>query len=234
MFRYFTLTLILLSTSVRAAIIFDGSANPTTEGWTEIGLGGVVSTDGNIFTVNTVGLPDSGGTSPYDLFKYSAPQLTTGGYTIEARLKTSGSTFNQLDGGATLMVGGNATGAGDTAARSDMILFSNTSVMWGDLSHSYSVDTTQYHVYDLTVDNAGVATFYVDGTAALTRTGYTTSGIISFGDQTNDAGVNGRMDIDYISIGAVPEPASASLMVIGCTFCLLSRRRGSAGNRVWV
>lgn len=55
-----------------------------------------------------------------------------------------------------------------------------------------------YHVHELAVDAAKVATVSVDGVAKLTRNNFTTNGTIAIGDQTNDSNVDGVVRIKSV------------------------------------
>ena len=70
--------------------------------------------------------------------------------------------------------------------------------------------------------STGAASVFVDGTLRLTHANYFTSDEIGFGDQTNDANVNGKLRIAGITL--TPEPATLSLIAIA-VFALLGRRR---------
>jgi hypothetical protein len=56
-----------------------------------------------------------------------------------------------------------------------------------------------FRTYELSVDATGHAKLVVDGTEALTRTGYVLGGGLAIGDQTNDANVDGVMRIRSIT-----------------------------------
>jgi hypothetical protein len=101
------------------------------------------------------------------------------------------SLHNQLDAAAAIM--GSLTGANGTAQeRGEMVYLDPTAVGWGDDSQSFAFGVVDgnYHTFVLSVDAAGAATFTVDGAMALTRQGYTSSGTIAIGDQTNDPNVD--------------------------------------------
>ncbi|MCP3139424.1 hypothetical protein [Pyxidicoccus xibeiensis] len=65
-------------------------------------------------------------------------------------------------------------------------------------SAAFPVTRGTYHVYELAVDAAKVATVSIDGVAKLTRNNFTANGSIASGDQTNDANVDGAMRINSV------------------------------------
>jgi hypothetical protein len=82
-----------------------------------------------------------------------------------------------------------------------MIYLDATGIGWADdsLSFPFTVIDGAYHTYELSVDAGGGATVRVDGIQALTRTGFTTSGTIAVGDQTNDAAVDSTLRIRSVT-----------------------------------
>jgi len=71
---------------------------------------------------------------------------------------------------------------------------------WSDDTQSapFSVTDGAYHLYELAVDAAKLATVSVDGVAKLTRSNFTTTGTIAIGDQTNDPNVDGAVRIKSV------------------------------------
>jgi hypothetical protein len=110
---------------------------------------------------------------------------------------------NQFDAAAAIL--GSFTppsGAGND--RSEMIYLDPTKIGWADDNpntppFAFTVTDTAYHTYELAVDAAGAATVRVDGTQALTRTGFTTNGAIAIGDQTNDPNVDSTLRIRSVT-----------------------------------
>jgi hypothetical protein len=68
-------------------------------------------------------------------------------------------------------------------------------------NQSFTVAVTDgaYHTYELAVDAGGTATVRVDGTQALTRSGFTTNGAIAIGDQTNDNVIDSTLRIRSVT-----------------------------------
>jgi hypothetical protein len=110
------------------------------------------------------------------------------------------SPHNQFDAAAAIL--GSFTppfGAGND--RNQMIYLDSGKIGWADDTQSFPVAVTDnaYHTYELSVDAGGAAAVTVDGTQALTRTGFTTNGAIAVGDQTNDANVDSTLRIRSVT-----------------------------------
>ncbi|GMT96032.1 hypothetical protein KH5H1_01510 [Corallococcus caeni] len=106
---------------------------------------------------------------------------------------------NSLDSGAAIL--GSLTGqVGTGTDRAQMIYLDSAKIGWADDSQSsaFAVTDGAYHVYELAVDAAKVATVSVDGVAKLTRSNFITNGTIAIGDQTNDPSVDGAMRIKLV------------------------------------
>jgi hypothetical protein len=90
-------------------------------------------------------------------------------------------------------------GAGND--RNQMIYLDSGKIGWADDTQSFTVAVTDsaYHTYELSVDAGGAAAVTVDGTQALTRTGFTTNGAIAVGDQTNDQNVDSTLRIRSVT-----------------------------------
>lgn len=106
------------------------------------------------------------------------------------------STHNSFDSGAAIM-GSLTPPFGTGPDRSQMIYLDSAAIGWADDTQSaaFAVTDGAYHVYELAVDAAKVATVSIDGVARLTRNDFTTNGTIAIGDQTNDANVDGAVRI---------------------------------------
>ncbi|WP_373047008.1 hypothetical protein [Vulgatibacter sp.] len=121
-------------------------------------------------------------------------------FTIQFELQVvSVAAHNTLDSAAAIL--GSFSGSfGNGTERSQMIYLDEGAIGWADDSGSAAVDTTgASHVYELSVDAEGVATFSVDGAALLTRSGFASNGTIAIGDQTNDPNVDGTMRIRSVT-----------------------------------
>lgn len=106
---------------------------------------------------------------------------------------------NLLDSGAAIL-GSFTPPFGVGADRSQMIYLDSAAIGWADDTQSaaFAVTDGAYHVYELAVDAAKVATVSVDGVAKLTRNNFTTNGTIAIGDQTNDRNVDGAIRIQSV------------------------------------
>ncbi|MFL5343194.1 MAG: hypothetical protein ACJ8AT_00265 [Hyalangium sp.] len=108
-------------------------------------------------------------------------------------------THNSLDSGAAIM-GSFTPPVGTSTDRSQMIYLDSAAIGWADNTQSaaFSVTDGAYHVYELAVDTAKVATVSIDGVAKLTRNNFTANGTIAIGDQTNDPNVDGAVRIKSV------------------------------------
>jgi hypothetical protein len=108
-------------------------------------------------------------------------------------------THNSLDSGAAIM-GSFTSPFGNSTDRSQMIYLDSAAIGWADDTQSaaFSVTDGAYHVYELAVDAAKVATVSIDGVAKLTRNNFTMTGTIAIGDQTNDPNIDGAVRIKSV------------------------------------
>ncbi|WP_371817271.1 hypothetical protein [Myxococcus sp. CA051A] len=113
----------------------------------------------------------------------------------------SASRHNQLDSGAAIL-GSFTSPFGNSVDRSQMIYLDSAAIGWADDTQSaaFPVISGGYHVYELAVDAAKVATVSIDGVAKLTRNNFMADGNIAIGDQTNDPNVDGVMRIKSVEL----------------------------------
>jgi len=106
---------------------------------------------------------------------------------------------NQLDSGAAIL-GSFTPPAGQAVDRSQMIYLDSGAIGWADDTQSaaFPVTDNAYHVYELSVDAAKVATVSIDGVPKLTRNNFAANGTIAIGDQTNDPNVDGALRIKLV------------------------------------
>lgn len=106
---------------------------------------------------------------------------------------------NALDSGAAIL-GSFTPPFGNATDRSQMIYLDSAAIGWADDTQSaaFAVTDGAYHVYELAVDAAKVATVSIDGVAKLTRNNFTTNGTLALGDQTNDPSVDGAVRIQSV------------------------------------
>ncbi|AKF04303.1 hypothetical protein [Sandaracinus amylolyticus] len=93
--------------------------------------------------------------------------------------------------------------------RVDSVATHNTSdggaVILGAFTARYGVGPVAitngaYHTFVLAVDASGNAQLSIDGSPALTRAGFSVSGTIAIGDQTNDPGVDSTLRIRSVRL----------------------------------
>lgn len=112
---------------------------------------------------------------------------------------------NPLDSAAAILGAFTAqTGFGTTAERNQMIYLDAGKIGWADDSPAFpsfpfTVTDGAYHTYELSVDAGGAATVSVDGARALQRSGFTTSGAIAVGDQTNEPDIDSALRIRSVT-----------------------------------
>jgi hypothetical protein len=108
---------------------------------------------------------------------------------------------NQLDSAAAIL-GSFTPAAGNSTERAQMIYLDSAAIGWSDDTQSAAFPVTDgaFHVYELAVDAAKVATVSVDGVAKLTRNNFTANGTIAIGDQTNDPNVDGTVQIKSVEL----------------------------------
>jgi hypothetical protein len=218
--------------------ILSGGLLPSAQGWSTSSLNGSpsVTTDGSSIRINTWDDYSQGSDSDILLFSHSFSVNTNAPkFGVEFSLQVHRAAYNGFDGGVMFATVGHQSAALTSNERSQMIMFGQDRVTWGDLSAAFMMNTTNvFHVYRFEVVGSD-AKVYVDGNLALERTDYQTFGFIQFGDMSNDPSsavdhtgtwplaVNGDFSIAYIDI--VPEPATWSLLAIGMGVLLIRRLR---------
>lgn len=176
-----------------AQTILDGTSTIAAQGWSvasQTGSASAITTDGVLVDFNTTGL------NAQALATKDIGIATGAAYSLEWRLKviaTNG--HNQFDAPVAFMASFTPP-FGTTTERSQMIYFDAAAIGWADNTQSFAVDTTSaVHMYRLDVSAAGHAEVRVDGTLALIRDGFITTGTVAVGDQTNDVNVDAHFDV---------------------------------------
>lgn len=107
---------------------------------------------------------------------------------------------NPIDCGAAIL-GSFTSPAGSSTDRSQMLCLDPSTVTWADDTQSAPANNLDggAHLYELAVDDAGVATVTVDGVVRLNRASFMRNGTIAIGDQTNDPNVDGTMRVRSVT-----------------------------------
>lgn len=174
-----------------------GGDDITAQGWTTFALAPSTLTYGADYVHLATSTNGSGGQL---LIARTNALDGTKPFTLRVTMQVeSVNKHNYLDSGAAIL-GSFTPSAGNTTDRSEMIYLDSAAIGWADdkQSAAFSVTDGAYHVYELAVDAAKVATVSVDGVAKLTRNNFTTNGTIAIGDQTNDPNVDGAVRIKSV------------------------------------
>lgn len=210
---------------------FEGDVAPptgATPAWSLFdtqGVGAFQSSDGDIYTINTSAT--TAAVSYSQSTNWSAGATTA--RTVEIRTRVIPETYEAGDGAAGIILGLNST-AYNLRFHTNQVTYNA-----GGLNTAAALDTTQFHVYRMVVDQTANPAFslYIDNalTPAFTSNGswFNSPGfdMIVWGDFST-GGLAGHTETDYISwkIGAhppVPEPASLATLALGGL--LIARRR---------
>lgn len=179
-----------------------GGADVAAQGWTVVTTGpATVTYDTGYVQLQTSTM--TGATSGGYLL-LSHPNAVTPGapFRLEVELlRLVTAPHNQFDAPAALM-GAFTPPFGISAERAQMIYLDAAALGWADDTQSYAaaISDASYHTYVLGVDAANNATVTIDGTAALTRSNFTSNGTIAIGDQTNEANLDGTMRISSVRL----------------------------------
>lgn len=185
--------------TARASVpLLNGDDDITAQGWTVISLAPATLTYGPDYV--HLATSTNGSTSGQLLITLANAVDATKPFKLHVTMQVeSVNKHNQLDSAAAIM-GSFTPAAGTTTDRSQMIYLDSAAIGWADDSKSaaFSVTDGAYHVYELSVDAAKVATVSIDGVAKLTRNNFVANGTIAIGDQTNDANVDGAVRIKSV------------------------------------
>jgi hypothetical protein len=187
--------------TARASVpLLVGGDDITAQGWTTVAQAPNTLTYDADHARLATSTNDGGRTSGQLLITRASSFDGTKPFKIRVTMQVeSVSTHNQLDSGAAIM-GSFTSPFGDGTDRSQMIYLDSAAIGWADDTQSaaFAVTDGAYHVYELAVDAAKVATVSIDGVATLTRNNFTANGTIAIGDQTNDANVDGAVRIKSV------------------------------------
>lgn len=180
--------------------LFIGGSDPQTQGW-------MVAMDGTAFvttsgpTITQLQTQTTAGAGAILLLV--RPNVVTPGtpWGIEVVMEVfAANPHNFLDSAAVIM-GSYSAPTPDGDQRGEMIYLDGDSIGWADDTQSAAANNfdNRFHTYQLLVDAAGNATVTRDGANLLTRAGFTTTGSIAIGDQTNDPNVESTLLVRSIS-----------------------------------
>lgn len=214
-------------------VILDTSTLPSTQGWEYAASGihaGVAETDlfsvnGSVLTMDNLDEPVNwrGGAAFYrqqDIVESSKDTVLQWTSRTTEHEKTSGGHdfgfFMNFDDGQYSY----------RAGITDSLITLNN----GAGLHTIALDATIYHTYRIeTVTGQPAYDFYIDNTLQATLTGRSTSlNTLRFGDTTSTA--NAKTDITELQFCQIPEPMTASLLLIIFPM-LLVRRNLVIGNK---
>ncbi len=110
----------------------------------------------------------------------------------------------------------------DRYMRDTMITFEEDRIGFGDRTSTFDIDTRQLNAYRISVTESNHLQVYANGILALERPGFMSTGIVGFGDSTNDIGFDGHFLISSITL-VIPEPSSICLVALCFSFGLVKR-----------
>lgn len=177
-----------------------GGTDITAQGWTAVTQAPSTLTYGTDY-VRLETSTNSGGRTGGQLLITRANSLdATKPFKLRVTMQVEAvNRHNSLDSGAAIL-GSFTSPFGNATDRSQMIYLDSAAIGWADDTQSAAFPVTDgaYHVYELAVDAAKVATVSIDGVAKLTRNNFTATGTIAIGDQTNDPNVDGAVRIKSV------------------------------------
>jgi len=189
--------------SARVSLL-TGVSSPAEEGWTAYGDGEAAWSDGASVVVSTADLEAA---EPYAIYARDLHPSLLAHHDLEWKMAVSVGTHDPFDAGVAFLPAYSGD-YGVDVERAQMIYFEPGGVGWGDESQAAWFDVSVERTYRLHVDPNGESRLYVDGEIALTREQIHVNGTIGFGDQTDDAGVDGAFTIREMAL--VPALSCAS------------------------
>ncbi|WNG17288.1 hypothetical protein [Cystobacter fuscus] len=187
--------------TARASVpLLVGGNDIAAQGWTTISLTQNTLTYGTDYVRLATSTSSGARTSEQLLIMRANALDSTKPFTLRVTMQVeSVNTHNQLDSGAAIL-GSFTPQVGQAVDRAQMIYLDSAAIGWADDTQSAAFPVTDgaYHVYELSVDAAKVATVSVDGVAKLKRNNFAANGTIALGDQTNDPNVDGAMRIKSV------------------------------------
>lgn len=191
------------SWTARASIpLLNGGADITAQGWTTVSQTPNTLTYGEDYVRLETSTNRGASTSGQLLITRANAFDVTKPFKVQVTMQVeSVNPHNALDSGAAIL-GSFTTPFGNSTDRSQMIYLDSAAIGWSDDTQSaaFAVTDGAYHVYELAVDAAKVATVSIDGVAKLTRNNFTTNGGLAIGDQTNDPNVDGAVRVKSVEL----------------------------------
>ena len=182
-------------------VLLTGGTDVAPQGWSIVEQQPATLTNGPDYAKLTTSTTMGATTGGQLLLHYPAAVETGKPFKLQVvMLVESVNPHNQFDSAAAIM--GSFTppfGVGND--RNEMIYLDGTKLGWGDNTQAFDamVLNNAYHTYELSVDAAGMATVTIDGTRALTRSGFTFNGAIAVGDQTNEKSIDSVLRIKSVT-----------------------------------
>jgi hypothetical protein len=198
--------------------LFTGSGTPEAQGCTLNSGAGHLGGTVDVVTQAGGGLSDAlyVETTGMQFHKYS---LNTGfsEFLVSARLKVTSGSHNSYDAGFMFSPFGTPELFGSLPDRSNSIYIDPAETGFMDLASSVPITSGVFHEYAILYRN-NLLEIFIDNSyedilsgfaeSILSRTGpISNPGLITFGDQTNDPGVNSTYTLDFIKFqGITPAP----------------------------
>lgn len=179
-----------------------GGTDVTAQGWTIVTSGPATVSYGADYVELQTSTNTTASTGGHLLLSYPGAVTAGTAFKLEVEILLQSMTpHNQFDAPAAIM-GAFTLPFGIPAERAEMIYLDAAALGWADDTQSYAaaISNGSYHTYVLSVDAANNATVTIDGTAALTRSPFTSNGTIAIGDQTNEPNVDGTMRIRSVRL----------------------------------
>lgn len=181
-------------------VLLAGGTDVEAQGWSVIMQAPATLTYGaDHVRIETTTTGGTGG----QLLLVRAGALTPGApFRLEVVMQVEAVSAHNLLDAAAAILGSFTPPFGAGADRGQMIYLEAARLGWADDTGTFSAAITDgaFHTYVLAVDESGAATVSIDGTPALTRSGFVTNGTIAIGDQTNDPDVDATMRIRSVSL----------------------------------
>lgn len=218
-----------------STILFNPAVSPASQGWiystgsngsSQLGAPLVETFSSTSYRMSTVGLPGTIG-GPMHFWGKDVGISSGTSFDIEFRLQVHTSSYNQSDAGIGFSLAMTSAAPPfffDLNMRRTMIFFAEDRIGFGDFAQVFLVPATEINHYRLSVTASNQLRVFVNDVLALTRSNFISTGVIGFGDSTNDPGVDGAFSIGPITYTdtVVPEPGTAALCLM-LLLCLPAR-----------